>query len=76
MNFPPYIFAYSALMIAALACPMCGYPLGSGGNRVTTFPYSAFFSGGSPSLSSIFSFGIKISGKFSSITFFCSSNDN
>jgi len=62
-------------MIAALACPMCGYPLGSGGNLVMTFPCSAPFNGGNPSLSSIFSFGIKISGKFPSISFFCSSNE-
>jgi hypothetical protein len=63
-------------MIAAFACPMCGYPLGSGGNLVITFPCSAPFNSGRPSLSSIFSFGIKISGKFSLISISCSSNDN
>ena len=49
---------------------MCGYPFGSGGNLVTTFPCSAFFNSGRPSLSLIFSLGAKISGNFSSISFF------
>ena len=55
---------------------MCGYPFGSGVNLVTTFPCSAPSNSGRPTLPSIFSLGTKISGKFSSISFFCSSDDH
>ena len=55
---------------------MCGYPFGAGGNLVITFPCTASFNSGSPSLSMIFSLGARTSGKFSSISFFCSSVDN
>lgn len=40
-NFPPYCLAKKSLRRAALACPMWRYPEGSGGNRVTTFPWVA-----------------------------------
>jgi hypothetical protein len=36
--FPLYIFAKYWFNIAAFACPICKYPLGSGGKRVTTCP--------------------------------------
>jgi hypothetical protein len=55
---------------------MWGYPLGSGGNLVMTFPCSASFSSGRPSLCSIFSLGAKSSGKLSLISFSCSSDAN
>ena len=71
MNFPPYILAYSELMIAAFAWPMWGYPLGSGGNLVTTWPCTAPCSSGRPFLSSL-CFGARISGKLSAISSFCS----
>mmetsp|Transcript_13958 Transcript_13958/g.32943 ORF Transcript_13958/g.32943 Transcript_13958/m.32943 type:complete len:252 (+) Transcript_13958:790-1545(+) len=42
---PSYCVAKCALSIAALTCPMCRWPLGSGGKRVTTLPISAPGSG-------------------------------
>jgi hypothetical protein len=38
---PWYMSAKYLLSSAALVCPMCRYPLGSGGKRVTTWPSTA-----------------------------------
>ena len=35
LHLPPYCLAMPKLMQMLLACPICRYPFGSGGNRVT-----------------------------------------
>ena len=42
MSLPLYALAKYWFSMAALACPIWRYPLGSGGNRVTTAPMCAF----------------------------------
>lgn len=42
-------------VLLTLACPMCKYPEGSGGNRVTTPPLIAF---GKPSSNVALAFGV------------------
>ena len=40
LNLPPYSLASPAFNRMLLACPMCRYPLGSGGKRVCTVSYT------------------------------------
>ena len=48
MNFPPYMRAYSELMIMPLALPSVAAPLGLGANLITTSSPSACANSGKP----------------------------
>ena len=65
LNFPPYFCASPLFKIMLLACPICRYPLGSGGKRVCTWSYTP--SARSLSISCSMKFLLSLS-SFSSIT--------